>query len=110
MESVEDDKLPELLEKFYLEVRTKKSHDCYKNSTLRTIRASINRFIKETRSIDIIADHHFICCNGLFNGVTKENKAAGKGTVDHKQPISSEDLERLQDYFSLYMGPNATVL
>lgn len=110
LEAIEDDKLPELLEQFYADIRTKKDHDRYKNSSLRAIRAGINRFIKESRSIDIIADKRFIRANELFKGVAKQNKQAGKGTVNHKSPILSEDLEKLQDYFSKYMQPNATVL
>lgn len=110
IEHVTDADLPKVLEKFYSEIRTKKTHERYKNSSLRAIRAGVNRFIKDSRGIDIISDPKFMRTNDLFKGVTKENKEAGKGNVQHKVPISSEDLERLQDYFSLYMAPNPTIL
>lgn len=110
LDGVSNEDLPDVLEKFYSEIRTKKSHERYKNSSLRAIRASINRWVKEAHNIDIIADPKFLKCNDLFKGVTKQNKAAGKGDVKHKQPISSEDLERLQDYFSQLMTPNPLIL
>lgn len=57
-----------------------------------------------------MSDNKFIRCNELFKGVQVQGKKAGKGTVKHKDEIESEDLERLQDYFSRYMEPNAEVL
>lgn len=110
IDTIDDAALPNLLENFYAEIRTKKGHQRYKNSSLKAIRASINRYMKESRGIDIISDPRFVRCNEMFKGVTKQNKAKGKGIIQHKEPISSQDLERLQDYFSRYMKPDATVL
>lgn len=101
--------LPEVLFQFYSEVRTVKS-ETYKNTTLKCLRSGINRFMKETRSINIVSDPRFIRCNELFKCVQKQGKKQGKGTVQHKDVIESQDLERLNDYFSRYMTPSATIL
>ena len=38
--------------------------------------------------------------NKVFDAILKDNKSEGKGNIQHKQPITSEDMERLNDYFS----------
>lgn len=109
LDAVTDEDLPKVLFKFYTEARTVKN-ERYKNSTLKCIRAGVNRHIKETRGIDIVSDKRFIRCNEVFKGVQKQGKKAGKGSVKHKDVIESQDMERLQDYFSRYMEPNAVIL
>lgn len=109
LDAVTDEKLPEVLFDFYTEARTAKN-ERYKNSTLKCIRAGVNRYVKETRGIDIVSDQNFIRCNEVFKGVQKQGKKAGKGSVKHKDIIQSQDMERLQDYFSRYMQPNAIIL
>ena len=85
---------------FYSEVQQKNLDEKdatpkrYHNTTMKGIRAGINRYTKEKCNIDIISDKRFIRCNELFQGVLKENTAAGFGNVTHNDPISSEDLER----------------
>ena len=59
-----DADLPDVLYRFYSEVRKVKGDDnedtTYSNSTLRCIRSGINRYMKQQRGIDIISDqiHH----------------------------------------------------
>ena len=48
--------------------------------------------------------------NKVFDAILKDNKSEGKGNIQHKQPITSEDMERLNDYFSKYMQPNVQIL
>lgn len=109
IDEVDTEKLPNILFDFYTEVRSTKN-ETYKNTTLRCLRAGINRHMKETRSIDIVSDKRFIRCNEMFRGVQKEGKKNSKGSITHKEVIESEDLERLRDYFSRYMAPDPTIL
>ena len=73
-----DADLPKKLEIFYTELRDKNG-ELYKNTTMKAMRAAINRFIKETRGIDVVNDDRFVICNEMFRGVTKMNKEEGKG-------------------------------
>lgn len=124
IEEVDNTDLPELLESFYADVRKKEAIpsskkkgknvkeviEPYKNSSLKVIRAGINRYFKDKRGINIISDQRFIWCNQLFQGVMKEGKKAGYGSISLKEPITPEDLARLNDYFSRYMAPDPVVL
>lgn len=109
IDEITTEDLPNFLFKFYSEVR-KDNGQIYSNTSLKSMRAGINRYIKETRSIDIVSDPKFMRTNELFKGVQLQGKKAGKGTVKHKEHIESQDLERLHDYFSRYMEPNPTIL
>ena len=117
IEDITDDVLPELLEKFFSEVNKPKKNknkddppSPYKNSSMRVIRGVISRYLKEKRGIDTMSDTCFMRSRHLFQGVLKQNKAKGYGTITHKEAISSQDLERLYDYFSRYMGPDPFIL
>lgn len=101
--------LPNFLFKFYSEVR-RENGELYSNTLLKSMRAGINRYIKETRSIDIVSNGRFIKANELFKGVQLQGKKAGKGRIKHKEHIEPQDLECLQDYFSKYMEPNPEIL
>lgn len=109
IDDITDDKLPDLLFDFYTEVRSTKNQT-YKNTTLRCLRAGINRYIKEKRSINIVEDQRFIKSNEMFKGVQKEGKKIGKGSIKHKEIIESEDMERLRDFFTRYMAPDPAIL
>lgn len=89
--------------KFYSKVR-EENGELYSNTLLKSMRAGINRYIKEMRSINIVLDYKFIKANELFKGVQLQGKKAGKGCIE------PQDLERLQDYFSKYMEPNPEIL
>lgn len=109
LDAVDNKDLPDVIFKFYTEARTTKN-ERYKNTTLKCLWAGLNRYIKEKRGIDIVSDPKFIHCNEIFKGIQKKGKEAGKGVVKHKDVIESQDMERLQDYFSQYMQPSAVVL
>lgn len=107
-----DAELPTILENFYTEVRRKNLKDnneedtMYSNTTLRAIRAALNRYFKEKRGIDIISNNAFIKANQLFTRMQKINKEEGRGTIKHKEPISKPDLQKLNTYFEQNMeGP-----
>ena len=54
IENIQTDELPNILEDFYSEICKKKGESAeYKNSTVKCIRAGINRHFKSTRSLDI---------------------------------------------------------
>ena len=82
-EAIEVVDLPEILETFYSEVQKKgrnknkenvEEEESYKNTTLRTMRAAIARFYRETRSLDIISNENFIRANAVFTGIQKITK------------------------------------
>ena len=91
--------MPEVLFKFSSEVQTKKinpekpNSDTCVNTTLRCIRAGVNRFVKSKK---------------LFQGMQKIGKK-GKGVIKHKAIIEAEDLQRLNDYFSRHMQLSSVI-
>ena len=124
IEEILDSDLPKVLERFFTDIRQQKGRDSktledkkenvpgqrYQNTTLRGIRAGINRYLKGARGIDIISDKRFTKMNELFKGILKQNKEAGFGKITHKSPICEEDMGRLNDYFSKHMLPSAIIL
>ena len=96
---VED--LPPILKDFYTEVKPKntpkktktskgnpedeKENDNneeeldpdYKNSSLRCMRAALNRYFKEHLGVDIINNELFVNANEMFHGVTKKGRREG---------------------------------
>ena len=106
--------MPQLLYEFYTDAQYKSTTDGseqkFKNTTMNSIRAGINRYMKESRGVDIIKDDRFTRSNEMFKSVKKTNKKEGKGSVQHKQPICEEDRKKLDGYFSQYMRPSAKIL
>ena len=110
LEDIENDDLPNILTNFYTEVSKKKkgvNGDFeYKNTTLKCIRAAINRHFRETQSLDIIADHHFIAANEMFKGIQQKGKNEGRGEVESLPSIEEGDFQKLSNYFKEKMqGP-----
>ena len=124
IDEILDVDLPRTLELFYSEVtkdpnkRSKKeskeninvSPERYSNTSMHALCAAVNRYIKKNRKIDIISDQRFEPANRMFEAILKDNKKTGKGAIRHKEPITEHDRERLSDYFSLYLQPDALVL
>ena len=110
IDEITDNNLPDVLYNFYSETCKKKPNPDtgdeqeYKNSTLKCVRAALNRYFKEKRCVDIIVDGCFIKTNEMFKAVTKINKEEGRGDV--------EDLKTLGTYFENNMQgpPNAEKL
>ena len=123
------EQLPNILEDFYVEVKSQKIildqkgdplldingeeqyHD-YCNNSLRSLRAGLNRHFKLKLNVNIIDSPMFIRANELFHGRLRINKQEGKGNTSHKPSISDADLEKLMTYFEKNMAgpPNATLL
>ena len=120
IETIDSADLPKILSDFYTEVKkkdtppkkTKKgakaaeiSDNCpedleYKNSSLHCMQAALNRYFKEQRGLDIIANPNFIQANEMFKGVTKKGRCEGRGSAEHKKPISEGDMDKLSNYFT----------
>ena len=90
LEAIETPQLPPILTNFYSELKKKNADQSdendvedsyeYKNSTLRAIRASLVRYFKDTRRVDIICNEMFIEANDMFLALTNVNKEKGFNT------------------------------
>lgn len=106
LEETLTENLPNILSDFYTELRKADGENDYKISTLKCIRAALNRHFKEKRGVDIISDPRFIQANEMFKGVARKAKKEGRGEVDSKPPIEPEDLKKISDYIDANMsGP-----
>ena len=114
IDDIGTEELPQVMYEFYTDARYKSSNDGklekYKNTTLNSIRAGINRHLKDTRGVDIMKDERFVKSNQMFKAVKKENKKDGHGNVDHKISITASDMEKLDRYFRGYMSPSSKKL
>ena len=115
-DDIGNEQLPSILESFYCEVEKsacktgekldENAEKTYKNTTMRTIRAAIARYYRDSRSIDIITNEAFVRSNQIFKGVQKINKKKGYGKIDSKTPITDLDMEKITSYFLLHIiGP-----
>ena len=108
VEQIETSELLQLLYEFYTDAQYKECKDGekaekFKNTTMNSIRAGINRYLKEARGLDIMKDTRFTRSNQMFKAVKKINKGEGRGNVDHKKPISESDHAKLDKYFKNYL-------
>lgn len=105
------EKLASLVGSFYSDARTKKGNSFSKNSIL-AARGALQRHLGDLRQINIYTDISFSRANKLLDGVLKARKQAGEEpAVKHKEPISEQDWEKLQTYFSDVAGePDAVKL
>ena len=120
LKDIPDADLPKIIGDFYFSVRKKRiSEDGtelsddkknklkhYKNYSLKSGRAAINRYFKAERGIDIIGSDKFIQANEIFQAITRQGKEEGRGEIDSKEPIEDEDMKTLSKYFTELMdGP-----
>ena len=84
----------------------------YKNSSLRSARAALNRHFKSTKGVDNIANELFLKTNEIFSAVTKQGKIAGRGEIKSKEAITDPDMSKLSTYFLRNMQgpPNGKLL
>ena len=83
------------LRRFWVEAR-KQNGEMYTKSSLTTIRFGLWRFIKNCRpEMDIMSSPEFQESNTVFKAQTVQLKREGKAKVQHKPPISEEDLCKL---------------
>ena len=60
LEDIDDVDLPQIIMKFYTDVRTTTKGEMYKTSSFKVVRAGLNRHFKAQRNIDIVADQRFM--------------------------------------------------
>ena len=98
-EKLDKTTLASLLSKFYLEAR-KADGDFYKTSSLNSIRAGLNRYLKDEYHhgiIDIIKDSEFVNANVSYRAATVQLKKLGKGDVVHHTPLDPNDITTLYE-------------
>ena len=95
---VSSDNLPELLLNFYTHMRAIKN-ELYNIQTLKCMRSNLNRYLKESRNIDICTDKRFIKTNEMFKAIKVRSKLAGKGVRGLTVPIDDIDVKKINDYF-----------
>lgn len=90
------------LRQFYGEVR-KTDGTLYAKKSLITLRFGLQKHFIETRKEDIINSEHYNAANDMFKAMMVAMKKEGKATVNHKEPICPEDLQKLykHEHFSL---------
>ena len=83
---------------FYAAVKQKDGKD-FKVSSLRTIRAAIERYLKQppiNKPWSIVGDPAFETANKVLNAICRKNAEEGKASpIVHKQPITKEQVEQL---------------
>ena len=103
--------MPEWVGEFYFSVRKKRSMDesdirgdtentspndnYYKNSSLKSGRAALNRYFKGKRGLDITSNVNFIQANEIFQAVIQQGKVERRGETCAKIPISDPDMSKL---------------
>ena len=98
LEDTTDAELPEVLFTFYTNIR-KEGGEMYKLASMKCIRASLNRHIKEKRNIDIISGARFIQANEMFRAVSIKTKKQGKAVTVSKHVIEQNDMKIIAEYF-----------
>ncbi|XP_044165281.1 uncharacterized protein KIAA1958-like [Acropora millepora] len=90
--------LNDCLKVFYAAVKQKDGKD-FKTSSLRTIRAAIERYLKQpplNRPWSIVGDPAFESANKVLNAICRKNAQEGKASpIVHKQPITKEQVQQL---------------
>ena len=84
-----------ILKDFYASAR-KTDGSMYKMTTFRSLRAGIQRKIKETRhDLDIITGYEFSGSRRVYEAQCTEMKKLGLGKIDHKTPIPKADCDKM---------------
>ena len=98
LEEMSKEELNNCLQVFYAAIKQKDGKD-FKVTSLRTIRAAIERFLKEppiNKPWSIVGDPAFEKANKVLNAISKRNALEGRAeAVKHKQPITKEQIEHL---------------
>lgn len=85
------------LKQFYTSAR-QKDGSYYKKTTMKSIRAAIDRFLRKTsnKGFSIIGDPTFAEANAVLDAFVKDLRKSGKiAGVVHKKPISKEQIQLL---------------
>ncbi|CAI9739953.1 XP_029650369.1uncharacterized protein LOC115223832 isoform X1 [Octopus vulgaris] len=101
IEDMAKSELDELLSDFYINVRTQ-GGQFYSFSSLVALRHGLNRYLK---TVNIVNDPAFRKSNMSFKVALKRLKEAGKGSIEHKEPISQADMATLYSHSQVF-NPN----
>ena len=96
LDGIATENLPQLLENFYVNSRTKKIDEYYH---VQSLRAGINQYLPE-KIINII-DAEFAHANKLFREVQIQAKKAGKAVHKSTPIIIENDMEKLAFYVNM---------
>ena len=112
VDAIENRDLPQILEDFYVNARTKKTNERYHVQSLKCLRAGLNRYLQEKRNINIINDSEYSHANLMFKGVQVQAKKEGKGVRRSTPSISENDMASLAYYFRIdhITNPNPRIL
>ena len=91
-EEWEQQRLAEVLSKFYVEVR-REDGKLYKTGLMINIRAGLNRYLKNKgKAIDLIKEPVFAQANFSFQAQQVKLKEEGRGDTEHYPEIDENDL------------------
>ena len=94
IETMNETELDSFLAKFYAGLR-KDDGSYYTKKSMRGIRYGVRRHFLAVRSIDVAKVDLFVQSNKLFKALMVKLKREGKGSVEHKIPISKEDIAKI---------------
>ncbi|XP_029463188.1 uncharacterized protein LOC115094356 [Rhinatrema bivittatum] len=83
-----------LLCEFYAHLR-KPNGDYYAKTSITTFRYGLQKHFLQMKGVDIVHDPAFKNANTVMAAMFKKLKRVGKGKVQHKEPLSMEDFQKL---------------
>ena len=92
--------LNETLKKFYAGARSK-TRELYSKKSLMAIRYGLQKHFEKEKGVDIVNGNEFKEANKIYSAMLIKATQEGKGTVQHKTPLSKEDLLKLYTSFNL---------
>ena len=82
------------LSRYFAELR-ETDGSYYKRNTILATRYGLQQHLKNIRGFDIVVDKEFKSFKEMFSAILVNLKAPGKGTVDHKLPLTTDDFKKL---------------
>ena len=94
------EKIGEVLECYFVDVRTK-GGDMYSRNSYVSAKAAIQRWLSASMTINIFTDPEFKRANAVLDGLLKEKKRQGlEAPVKHKDAISDADWKKIELHFA----------
>ena len=100
------EKIGEVLECYFVDVRTK-GGDMYSRNSYVSAKAAIQRWLSASMTINIFTDPEFKRANAVLDGLLKEKKRQGlEASVKHKDAISDADWKKIELHFADVLTAN----
>ena len=100
------EKIGEVLECYFLDVRTK-GGDMYSRNSYVSAKAAIQRWLSASMTVNIFTDPEFKRANAVLDGLLKEKKRQGlEAPVKHKDAISDADWKKIELHFADVLTAN----